>query len=58
LCDVLHIDCRLPDDPDEEAELIASAELVAPGDMLALFRLNYLRREMENDRRHDGQEGE
>jgi hypothetical protein len=37
---VLHIDCRLPDDPDEEAEFIAAAELVASGDLLALFRIN------------------
>jgi hypothetical protein len=44
LCDVLHIDCRLPDDPDEEAKLVAAAEMLAPGDMLVPFRLNYLRR--------------
>jgi hypothetical protein len=49
--DMLHIDCRLPDDPDEEAELIAAAGLVAPGDMVALFRMNYLRREMQDDQR-------
>ena len=52
--EVIHVDARVPDDPDEEAELAeAAARVFGEEHPLGIFIMKWLQRETQDDRRHD-----